>query len=46
MVRRYNKPVIRSDLTEKMVYVTGPRQIGKTTLAKSLIPNRGSRFRN
>ena len=41
MVHRYNESVIRSDLTEKMVFVTGPRQIGKTTLAKSLIPSRG-----
>ncbi len=41
MLERYNESVIRSDLTEKMVFVTGPRQIGKTTLAKSLIPDPG-----
>ncbi|MEK6705620.1 MAG: ATP-binding protein [Bdellovibrionota bacterium] len=27
---------IREDLTEKMVFLAGPRQVGKTTLAKSL----------
>ena len=30
---------IRQDLLEKMVFLGGPRQVGKTTLAKSLIPH-------
>jgi predicted AAA+ superfamily ATPase len=34
---RYLKPLIKSDLTEKMVFLGGPRQVGKTTLAKSFI---------
>ncbi len=29
---------IRQDLHEKMVFLGGPRQVGKTTLALSLIP--------
>ncbi|MCA8977437.1 MAG: ATP-binding protein [Planctomycetes bacterium] len=29
-------PVIEADLKRKMVFVAGPRQVGKTTLAKSL----------
>lgn len=33
---RYLLPQIRSDLRRKMVFVSGPRQVGKTTLAKSL----------
>lgn len=30
---------IRKDLTKKMVFIGGPRQVGKTTLATSLINN-------
>ena len=41
MFRRYNEPIIQSDLAEKMVFVTGPRQIGKTTLAKAIVPEPG-----
>lgn len=33
---RYLLPQIRRDLAKKMVFVAGPRQVGKTTLAKSL----------
>jgi predicted AAA+ superfamily ATPase len=36
--RRYLEPQIRRDLARKMVFVAGARQVGKTTLAKSL-PN-------
>jgi len=32
---RYLLPPVRSDLERKMVFVAGPRQVGKTTLAKS-----------
>jgi predicted AAA+ superfamily ATPase len=31
---------IRKDLDEKLVILSGPRQVGKTTLAKSLFPDR------
>lgn len=33
---RYLVPQVRRDLTRKMVFVAGPRQVGKTTLALSL----------
>ncbi|HET7291226.1 MAG TPA: ATP-binding protein [Vicinamibacteria bacterium] len=33
---RYLEAAIRSDLREKMVLVAGPRQVGKTTLARSI----------
>jgi len=34
--RRYLTGQVRSDLKKKMVFVAGPRQVGKTTLARSL----------
>jgi predicted AAA+ superfamily ATPase len=34
-VRRYLEAPVREDLPEKMVFVGGPRQVGKTTLALS-----------
>jgi predicted AAA+ superfamily ATPase len=34
---RYLDPFIRNDLEKKMVFLGGPRQCGKTTLAKSLL---------
>ena len=33
---RYLLPQLRKDLARKMVFVAGPRQVGKTTLARSL----------
>lgn len=33
---RYLAPQVRRDLARKMVFVAGPRQVGKTTLAKGL----------
>ena len=33
---RYLVPQVRRDLARKMVFVAGPRQVGKTTLARSL----------
>ncbi len=38
---RYLTPVIRRDLLKKMVLLAGPRQCGKTTLARSLMDDRG-----
>jgi predicted AAA+ superfamily ATPase len=35
-LRRYLVGQVEKDLRRKMVFVTGPRQVGKTTLAKSL----------
>jgi uncharacterized protein len=34
---RYLKPQVVADLKRKMVFLGGPRQVGKTTLAKSLL---------
>src|SRR5712691_642141 len=34
---RYLEPQVRRDLGRKMVFVAGPRQVGKTTLAKRLL---------
>lgn len=31
-------PAVRSDLSDRMVFVAGPRQVGKTTLARQLDP--------
>ena len=36
-MKRYLTEPIRTDLVEKMVFLGGPRQVGKTTLALSLI---------
>jgi predicted AAA+ superfamily ATPase len=38
---RYLVPRLREDLQKKMVLLAGPRQSGKTTLAKSLLDRRG-----
>jgi predicted AAA+ superfamily ATPase len=37
---RYLLSQIRRDLEKKMVFVAGPRQVGKTTLAKSVAPGK------
>lgn len=37
MVRRYLSAQVQRDLERKMVFVAGPRQVGKTTLAKQLL---------
>lgn len=36
---RYLSAQIKKDLNEKMVFIAGPRQCGKTTLAKSFLKN-------
>jgi uncharacterized protein len=38
-MKRYLTDVVKEDLQEKMVFLGGPRQVGKTTLALSLIKN-------
>ena len=37
MKKRYLQDQVKQDLKKKMVFISGPRQVGKTTLAKSLI---------
>jgi predicted AAA+ superfamily ATPase len=38
-VKRYVQAQIARDLREKMVFLSGPRQVGKTTVALSLLPD-------
>ena len=35
-MRRSIEPLIQADLPRKLVLLTGPRQVGKTTLARHL----------
>lgn len=40
LIKRYLCPQIASDLERKMVFIGGPRQVGKTTMAKQFLePN-------
>jgi len=39
MEKRYLQNQVKKDLEKKMVFISGPRQVGKTTLAKSIIPD-------
>lgn len=39
MLTRYLQSDLKSDLNKKMVLLSGPRQVGKTTLAKSISNN-------
>ena len=39
MTERYLESSIREDLGTKMVFVTGPRQVGKTTIARRMLPD-------
>jgi predicted AAA+ superfamily ATPase len=38
--KRYLEPWIKADLKSKMVFLGGPRQVGKTTLAKGILASR------
>lgn len=40
-IPRYLEPPIREDLREKMVLLAGPRQVGKTTLARHILASGG-----
>ncbi|MDE3055823.1 MAG: AAA family ATPase [Verrucomicrobiota bacterium] len=37
--KRYLTPFILEDLEETMVFISGPRQVGKTTLANEFVAN-------
>ena len=41
---RYLKAPVSQDLQEKMVFIGGPRQVGKTTLARQIIKAKNSYF--
>ncbi len=43
-INRYLQKQIQSDLKEKMVFLGGPRQVGKTTLSKNFIKNDNQYF--
>lgn len=38
-MERYLEKYIKNDLKEKIILLSGPRQVGKTTLSKQLIPS-------
>jgi predicted AAA+ superfamily ATPase len=42
IIKRYIEKQVIADLKEKMVFISGPRQVGKTTFAKSLIKDERS----
>jgi hypothetical protein len=37
---------VKADLAKKMVFLTGPRQVGKTTLSRQLIAQQGGQYLN
>lgn len=45
-MRRYLDDLIETDLPTKAVVLTGPRQVGKTTLARQLLANRTGTYLN
>lgn len=45
-MERYLSEIISKDLTKKMVFVAGPRQVGKTTVAKSFLEGNLSGYLN
>lgn len=45
-MKRYLEDQIKKDLAKKMVFLAGPRQSGKTTLAMNIIQNDESRYLN
>jgi len=46
ILKRYLKDSIDQDLKEKMVFISGPRQVGKTTLAKTFLKHSYDRYFN
>ena len=42
MIKRYLHKQVISDLKKKMVFISGPRQVGKTTLARTIIEHEAS----
>ena len=45
-MKRYLASQVSEDLKHKMVFLGGPRQVGKTTLARSLLPSRKMGYLN
>jgi uncharacterized protein len=46
MMKRYLQEIIRKDLEEKMVFLSGPRQVGKTTLARVFLETKEDLYYN
>ena len=42
MKKRYLEDQVKKDLHNKMVFISSPRQVGKTTLAKTVITDDAS----
>jgi predicted AAA+ superfamily ATPase len=40
-IRRYLEDPIQADLAQKMVFLAGPRQVGKTTVAQHILRDTG-----
>ncbi len=45
-MKRYLDDRVQADLAQKMVFLTGPRQVGKTTLGRQLIAQQGGQYLN
>ncbi len=45
-MERYLDHVVRRDLQHKMVFLTGPRQVGKTTMSHQLVAELGGQYLN
>lgn len=45
-MKRYLDDRVRLDLAQKMVFLTGPRQVGKTTLSQHLMAQTGGQYLN
>ena len=45
-MKRYLDDRVQADLAQKMVFLTGPRQVGKTTLSRQLITLQGGQYLN
>jgi predicted AAA+ superfamily ATPase len=41
---RYLEPFVRKDLERKMVFLSGPRQVGKTVVARALLAGADERY--
>lgn len=46
IIPRYLELPIKQDLSEKMVFISGPRQVGKTILAKTFLKQENDRYYN
>ena len=46
IITRYLLPTVQEDLREKMAFVSGPRQVGKTTLARQILERQPGLYLN